>query len=140
VFSFWFFGGSADGDAVLEFWSAKEDFFECLVSTLEVVDKLYKGQPMDENQRNSMAQTIAGMIQVDPLKGTNLVNLSVSGPDPVEITNIANIVAEIYMGKSLRDKVDDYKNASSWIDERISDTIVKMKKARSLSKERTLAS
>jgi len=40
VFSFWFFGGSADGDAVLEFWSAKEDFFECLVSTLEVVDKV----------------------------------------------------------------------------------------------------
>jgi len=96
---------------------------------LEVIDRLYPGKNFTEDEKLSLADSIRDRIIVDPVKGTNLVNLIVMGPDPNEITNLANKIAEVYIEKSLESKVNDYKTASGWLDDQITSVILKMKKA-----------
>ena len=96
---------------------------------LEVINRLYPGKNFTEDERLSLADSIRERIVVDPIKKTNLANLIVKGPDPVESTNLVNTIAEIYIEKSLENKVNDYKTASGWLDDQITSVILKMKKA-----------
>ncbi|OGL38683.1 MAG: hypothetical protein A2042_06075 [Candidatus Schekmanbacteria bacterium GWA2_38_11] len=96
---------------------------------LEVINRLYPGKNFTEDERLSLADFIRERITVDPIKKTNLADLRVKGPDPVESTNLVNTIAEIYIEKSLESKVNDYKTASGWLDDQITSVILKMKKA-----------
>jgi len=96
---------------------------------LEVINRLYPGKNFTEDERLSLADSIRERIGVNPIMKTNLVDLTVTGPDPVEITNLSNTIAEVYIEKSLEGKVNDYKTASGWLDDQITSVILKMKKA-----------
>ena len=112
-----------------EYFETQFKIIKSRSAALEVVNRLYPGKNFTEDERLSLADLIRERIIVNPIARTNLVNLMVTGPDPVEITNTVNIVAEVYIEKSLESKVNDYKTASGWLDDQITSVILKMKKA-----------
>ncbi|OGL39306.1 MAG: hypothetical protein A2043_10825 [Candidatus Schekmanbacteria bacterium GWA2_38_9] len=112
-----------------EYFETQFKIIKSRSAALEVINILFPGKNFTEDEKLSLADEIRERIKVNPIKGTNLVNLEVEGSDPNEITSLVNTISEVYMEKSLESKVNDYKTASGWLDDQITSVILKMKKA-----------
>lgn len=112
-----------------EYFETQYEIIRSRMVALEVVERLYPNENLTEDERISRADLMRFNIIVNPVKGTNLVDLALIGPDPKEVTRLVNIITDVYIEKSLEDKVNSYKSASSWLDDQITSVIVKMKKA-----------
>ncbi|RMF92922.1 MAG: polysaccharide biosynthesis tyrosine autokinase [Candidatus Schekmanbacteria bacterium] len=112
-----------------EYFETQYEIIKSRMVALEVVDRLFPNENLTEDERIARADAIRAKIIVNPVKGTNLVDLAMMGPDPKEVARLVNLVTDVYIEKSLEDKVNSYKTASSWLDDQITSVIVKMKKA-----------
>jgi len=112
-----------------EYFETEYEIIRSRMVALEVVNRLYPNDNLSEDEQITRAELIRNKIIVEPVKGTNLVDIIIMGPDPKEATNLANLVSDVFIEKSLEDKVNAYKAASSWLDDQITSVILKMKKA-----------
>ena len=112
-----------------EFYETQYEIIKSRMVAFEVVDRLYPNENLTEEERIARADQIRLKIIVSPVKGTTLVDLAMIGPDPKEVARLVNRVTDVYISKSLEDKVNSYKTASSWLDDQLTSVIVKMKKA-----------
>jgi len=74
-------------------------------------------------------------LTVEPVKNkkemskTNLVDISLQGPDPLEVARQTDIVAELYVRRNLDDKLDSTRKSINWMKREVDALREKMKKS-----------
>ncbi len=68
-----------------------------------------------QRERLMQIKQLQDSIGVRPLRGTRLVNITISGFDPEEITTQVNTLAEIYVAQNLETKIGTSREASMWL-------------------------
>ncbi|MDR3471993.1 MAG: polysaccharide biosynthesis tyrosine autokinase [Devosia sp.] len=71
--------------------------------------------------RDQAIDVVQANTDVQRVRGTYLLQVSYSNPDPVMATNIANALAEGYLADQLNSKYDATKRASDWLQQRIAE-------------------
>jgi len=69
--------------------------------------------------RDNAINIVQGNSNITRVKGTYLLEVDYSDPDPVRATNIANALAEAYLTDQLNSKYDATRRASDWLQQRI---------------------
>lgn len=59
------------------------------------------------------------MLQIEPVRNSRLVEVSVLHPEPKEAAEIANVLVDAYIRQNLENKLQISQQASSWISERL---------------------
>ena len=70
--------------------------------------------PFERRRENAIAQ-LQNSLRVEPRKGTELVDITVSGSDNEAVVQIANKVAENYIQQNLDNKLDASRKAIAWL-------------------------
>ena len=66
-------------------------------------------------------QGLQSMIEVKPRQGTELIDLSVTSPDPDQSAELANLLAETYMDSNLDAVIDAAQSAKQWLEEQLAE-------------------
>jgi len=104
------------------YWASKE-FYETQFRIIrsrpvatEVIEKLkLNQQPPFANQPNP-EEILTNMIEINPIKSSQLVAISINNPDPALATKIANTLAEVYRNQNLRRKITASREALTWLE------------------------
>ncbi|PIQ82706.1 MAG: hypothetical protein COV76_02180 [Candidatus Omnitrophica bacterium CG11_big_fil_rev_8_21_14_0_20_64_10] len=75
------------------------------------------------------ADLLAGMVSVQPVRGTNLVNISVTGKKPDLVARISDAVAETYADRNLQRRIEKTGGGTQWLQEELAWTEKKMRAA-----------
>jgi capsular exopolysaccharide synthesis family protein len=108
---------------------------EFLQTALQTVkEKLGVGAqalPVDaaEAARRGRIRRLQRSTKVEPISGTRLVNVTISGPDPQEVTKQVNTLADIYVRQNLENKLEASKKASAWLTREVADLRRKLRSA-----------
>jgi len=94
------------------------------------VSVFQKKKPITASEQASVPQTtprdiaidiVQGATNVQRVRGTFLLQITYSNPDPVLATDIANAIAEGYLADQLNSKYDAARRASDWLQQRIAE-------------------
>ncbi len=103
------------------YWAAKE-FYETQFRIIrsrpvaaEVIEKLKLSQQPPFAGSPSPEQTLTNMIEINPIKSSQLVAISIDNSDPVLAAKIANMLAEVYRRQNLERKVGASRDALKWL-------------------------
>jgi polysaccharide biosynthesis transport protein len=85
----------------------------------EVVDllNLTETDPVFRGSKNAATQ-LSGMLQVQPLKNSQLVAVTMDHPDPEQAARICNMVAKEYQQQNVRYKLEASQDVLDWFDKR----------------------
>lgn len=72
-----------------------------------------------EEIRENTIRSVQGSILVNPIQNSQLVNISVEGPEPELIARIANATADAYVEENLEGRLQMTQKATSWLTERL---------------------
>jgi len=72
---------------------------------------------------------LLSMLKIEPVRLSNIVNISVVGKDPLKITSIANTWAREFMHQDVEKKVGLAKYGVTWLESQLSDTLDNLQKA-----------
>ena len=78
---------------------------------------------------NDPPRTLRGMISVEPVRGTRLVNISSTGTNPDLVTRIVNSVADTYIRLNLERRIEMTTGGAKWISEEVDKMEEKMRQA-----------
>lgn len=83
--------------------------------------------PMDEAPKATDAQkqeivtsALMGLLQVEPMRKTQLVSISIEHPDPVMAARITDAVANTYIALQMEVQLDITRSAAEWLSSRLS--------------------
>src|SRR5262249_37882956 len=74
-----------------------------------------------EAAREAAAKLILGMVQVDPVKESRIVNIAIRYTDPEAAALIANAVADAYIDQNLERRIASTRGAAMWLDGQLGD-------------------
>ncbi|RMF90001.1 MAG: polysaccharide biosynthesis tyrosine autokinase [Nitrospinota bacterium] len=74
-----------------------------------------RGNDPAEVHRQNVITQFQGAILIEPRKETKLVDISLRGSRPREITAMVNMIAEIYVRQNLENKLAETKKAIDWL-------------------------
>ena len=66
-------------------------------------------------QRQQAIRQLLGTLEVEPRKGTKLVDISVRGDNPYQVVRQVNAVAEAYVQQNLDKRLQASRNATVWL-------------------------
>ncbi len=64
--------------------------------------------------------SLQGKINTERVSDTNIIQITASSDNPVEVMKLANIFAEVYVEESLLEKTEQARNARKFIEEQLS--------------------
>jgi len=92
--------------------------------------------PKSTNPRlDSAIARLQSGLQVEPVKETKLVDISLQGSDPVEVTQQVDMIAEVYVRRNLSNKLDITKKGINWLKREVDAVREKMKASQSSLQE-----
>lgn len=128
-----------------EFYQTQYKLLESRALAKKVVDKLnlkknpqyaamFKFSPTDTDEMKQRAEeglvaSIAGGVKVTPVRGSSLVNVSFSNPDPKFAAALANGVAQCYIEQSLDLRFAASQEAATWLKDKLTDARSKLEES-----------
>lgn len=82
-----------------------------------------------EERLLGLAQTVKGMISVEPVEDTRLLNLNCLSTSPTEARDVANALARAYIDFNLKTKLQASKNTLEWLTDNLYRTKEKLNAA-----------
>lgn len=80
-------------------------------------------QPETTTSRiDALIQSLKGVISIEPVEETRLLNLTVTHPDPVLARDIPNAVAQAYIDFNIKNRMQASKNTLNWLTENLYET------------------
>ncbi len=79
-----------------------------------------------EERLVGLAQTVKGMISVEPVEDTRLLNLDASSTSPTEARDVANALARAYIEFNLKTKLQSSENTMEWLKDNLYQTKEKL--------------
>ena len=70
-------------------------------------------------QRRRRIAALRRSITVEPISGTRLVNIAISGPDPYAVTKRVNTLAKVFVAWNVERKLDTSQRASAWLSQEV---------------------
>lgn len=98
-----------------------------LIRSDKVMKKAVALLGLPDSQQNIAA--LKGRVNVKPVENTYLVNISISGQDPHQITREANAVADAFIQYSMEDKQEASRDSYTWLSEQLAVLKAKVKKS-----------
>lgn len=102
--------------------SAQNDYYrtQCEIITSgnilnRVLDKLGLNKTPPFSRARDPVAKLRKMIKTHPIRDSRLINVSVLGTDPEEITRINHALIDIYIKQQLEDKIGVSENAADWL-------------------------
>ncbi|MBW2283036.1 MAG: hypothetical protein JRF65_00395, partial [Deltaproteobacteria bacterium] len=77
------------------------------------------------NRADAIAESLADMIEIEPVEETRLLNIHVSNTDPVLARDIANTLAQAYIDFNIKNRLKSTQNTLGWL----TDQLYEMKKS-----------
>jgi len=94
-------------------WFAEERYFNTqyeIIKSRDVAKRVFDSLDLYNHPQfkksNDPIGALAGMIEVEPVKDTGIVGISLEGQDPVEIAAWANTIAEAYVDRNIDQAVE----------------------------------
>ncbi|HEV2915743.1 MAG TPA: polysaccharide biosynthesis tyrosine autokinase [Pyrinomonadaceae bacterium] len=102
-------------------------------SSVDVIDQTeMEGQQLSEEERARLVpyeDTLAANLKVDPVPGTNLVNLRYTHTDPVLAQKIANTMGDVFVLNNMMRQSKGSQNAYELLSREIADLQLKIKRS-----------
>jgi succinoglycan biosynthesis transport protein ExoP len=103
---------------------------DSIVSLLKTEKKEIPSAASEEYEQDSgLVSSFVGRVNVEPLKGSRLVDVSFQARDPVLAAKIVNTLASAYIDQNLEIKLAAVKDAVRWLHERIEEERKRVEKA-----------
>ena len=128
-----------------EYYLTQYKLLESRALAKKVVDKLnLKKQPqyaamfnfsptdtdeMKQRAEEGLVATIAGGVKVTPIRGSSLVDVSFTNPDPKFATALVNGLAQCYIEQSLELRFATTQEAATWLKEKLTDARTKLEES-----------
>ncbi len=77
--------------------------------------------PTDEQKLDAVAGRLQGLLFVEPVRGTQLVNIRIEHPDPRVAARITDAVANAYIENQMEVQLGITRNAADWLGSRLYD-------------------
>ncbi|MBU2870042.1 polysaccharide biosynthesis tyrosine autokinase [Colwellia sp. E2M01] len=77
-------------------------------------------EEQEEQQLQSLVKSFLGRLSIDPVRKTQLVNISFQSSDPKLAALVANTVGEVYIEQNLAAKMGMTQKAAGWLTTRLS--------------------
>lgn len=74
-------------------------------------------------------QALLSKVKIEPIRLSNLIEISVTGRDPLKITNIANAWSREYIQQDIEKKIGVAKYGVSWLEDQLSDILNKLQES-----------
>ena len=84
------------------------------------------GPEQEEMALQSLVGTFLGRLSIDPVRTTQLVNITFESSDPKLAALVANTVGEVYIEQNLSAQMGMTKKASGWLTTRLSDLRIRL--------------
>ena len=97
--------------------------------------KVTKKLPDPEERLSGLVQMVRGMVSIEPVEDTRLLNINIVSPSPVKARDIANGVAQAYIDFNLNNRMKSSQNTLKWL----TDHLYEMKKKLEDAEEEFLA-
>lgn len=128
-----------------EYYQTQYKLLESRALAKKVVDRLklkthpqyaamFNFSPTDTNEMKQRAEeglvaSIAGSVRVTPVRGSSLVDVSFSNPDPKFAAELANGLAQCYIEQSLELRFAASQEAATWLKEKLTDARTKLEES-----------
>ena len=86
----------------------------------QYIPELAPGEPTAEGRYQSAVDQFIGRLEIEPIRKTQLVQISFQAFDPKFAADMANALANAYIENNLEAKLELTVKASSWLTERLS--------------------
>ncbi|MGC4118206.1 MAG: Wzz/FepE/Etk N-terminal domain-containing protein [Myxococcales bacterium] len=90
------------------------------------IDRLPPEQQAKALEQANAAARVQGMIQVQPVKDSRIVNITIEDIDPERAAILANTVANSYKEINLSRRTDGNKDAADWLQDQLADLKTKL--------------
>ena len=128
-----------------EFYQTQYKLLESRTLARKVVDKLnlkknpqyaamFNFSPTDTDEMKQLAEegltaSIAGGVKVTPVRGSSLVDVSFSNPDPKFAATLVNCLAQCYIEQSLDLRFAASQEATTWLKGKLTDARSKLEES-----------
>jgi capsular exopolysaccharide synthesis family protein len=103
---------------------------DSIVSLLKTQKETVTSATSEEYEQDSgLVSSFVGRVEVEPLKGSRLVDVSFQARDPVLAAKIVNTLASAYIDQNLEIKLAAVKDAVRWLHGRIEEERTRVEKA-----------
>ncbi len=103
------------------------NLFSFTDSKNSVKEKPNNNPPVKDEIPNYLSSALIGRLEIQPVKNSQLVNVSFISHNPELARNVANAVAETYIAFDLESRVDASKEARDFLEKQIEITKEKLK-------------
>jgi succinoglycan biosynthesis transport protein ExoP len=103
------------------------NLFSFTDSKNSVKEKPNNNPPVKDEIPNYLSSALIGRLEIQPVKNSQLVNVSFISHNPELSMNVANAVAETYIAFDLESRVDASKDARDFLEKQIEITKEKLK-------------
>ncbi len=90
------------------------------------IDKLPPEEQAKALERADAAPRVQGMVQVQPVKDSRIVNITIEDTDPERAAILANTVANAYKDLNLDRRTEGNKDAAEWLQDQLADLRTKL--------------
>jgi len=121
--------------------SPAEEYYQTQYQLLEshtLAEKVAKKLNLSASpvfQDKDTVKTLLGMVKVEPIRRSRLVNISAKSENPELAAVIANAWAEVYIEKTLQDKRSTTEHAVGWLNDEIQEMKAKVEESERLLQE-----
>lgn len=89
----------------------------------------------DNDNINNQIDSFLSLIDVEPVRGSQLVNISVRSYSPELAAKIANVIAQTYIESDMETKLGTARNAMGWLSEELKDAEEKVKNSKNAQQQ-----
>lgn len=130
-----FDGGSVSNDDQNYLWHVdtfQKTQLEILKSRslrLQVVDRYRQLGGTDLEEGVTGADALGAILSATPRSTSEIVDISVTHPDPKAATTLANLIGDVYRESNLQARRDGAREATAWLDRQVEDYRQRIEKA-----------